>query len=276
MTPADLDALIERLNKDAVTHKQQGWDGDAEWDLLLAATLTRLRDENKERAEIIENHRAARKSAEAELADSRSHDAERQEEWFEAQKRAERAEAEVERLKDALRQANGVRDVFASAVKDALRQANGVRDVFASAVVAQATQEVDKMANPQGSPVDKMPDSQDRVPDDDMVICPGCVHQFRAVPVNVQARIAALEAEVARLTELDSYNTDIIARFEAKLTAAEAERDALRADAERYRWLHSLPQEQLMNVQNTLWYWDRAKWGAVIDAAIDAARKEGK
>ena len=75
-----------------------------------------------------------------------------------------RAEAEVARLKDAL------------------RQANGVRDVFASAVVAQAMQEVDKM-----------PDS--RVPDDDMVICPGCVHQFRAIPVNVQARIAALEAE---------------------------------------------------------------------------------
>ena len=116
MIPADLDALVARLHKDAVTHKQLGWDGDAEWDLLLAATLTRLRDENKERAEIIENHRAARKSAEAELADSRSHDAERQEEWFEAQKRAERAEAEVERLKDALRQANGVRDVFASAV----------------------------------------------------------------------------------------------------------------------------------------------------------------
>ena len=102
MTPADLDALIERLNKDAVTHKQQGWDGDAEWDLLLAATLTRLRDENKERAEIIENHRAARKSAEAELADRRSHDAERQQEWFEAQKRAERAEAEVARLKERL------------------------------------------------------------------------------------------------------------------------------------------------------------------------------
>jgi len=40
---------------------------------------------------------------------------------------------------------------------------------------------------------DGNPPSQ--IPDDDMVICPGCVHQFRAVPVNVQARIAALEDE---------------------------------------------------------------------------------
>ena len=35
-------------------------------------------------------------------------------------------------------------------------------------------------------------------------------------------RLANAEAEVARLTEMDAYNTDIIARFEAKLTAAEA------------------------------------------------------
>lgn len=27
-------------------------------------------------------------------------------------------------------------------------------------------------------------------PDDDMVICPGCVHQFRAVPINVQTELA--------------------------------------------------------------------------------------
>jgi hypothetical protein len=54
---------------------------------------------------------------------------------------------------------------------------------------------VDKPAIPQGSPVDKSTKLQGRVPDDDMVICPGCVHQFRAVPVNVQARIADLERE---------------------------------------------------------------------------------
>ncbi len=34
----------------------------------------------------------------------------------------------------------------------------------------------------------------------DSVICPGCTHQFVAIPVNVQARIAALLAENERLS----------------------------------------------------------------------------
>ena len=55
------------------------------------------------------------------------------------------------------------------ALKDELRQANGVRDVFASAVVAQAMQEVDKMPNPQESPVDKSTGLQG--PDPNGVIC---------------------------------------------------------------------------------------------------------
>ena len=33
-------------------------------------------------------------------------------------------------------------------------------------------------------------------PNNDHVICPHCAHQFRAIPVNVQTRIAKLEAEV--------------------------------------------------------------------------------
>ena len=45
MTHSELDALVARLHKDAVTHKQQGWDGDAEWDLLLAAAIAELRAE---------------------------------------------------------------------------------------------------------------------------------------------------------------------------------------------------------------------------------------
>ena len=31
----------------------------------------------------------------------------------------------------------------------------------------------------------------------DEVICPNCVHQFRAIPVNAQTRIAELEAAIA-------------------------------------------------------------------------------
>lgn len=37
--------------------------------------------------------------------------------------------------------------------------------------------------------------SDKKLPNNDEVICPNCVHQFRAIPVNVQARIAELEAE---------------------------------------------------------------------------------
>ena len=46
---------------------------------------------------------------------------------------------------------------------------------------------------------------------------------LHTLPVWARERIAALEAENARLTAEDAYNTDIIARFEAMLTAAEAE-----------------------------------------------------
>ena len=55
-----------------------------------------------------------------------------------------------------------------------------------------------------------------RLPNNDEVICPNCVHQFRAIPVNAQTRIAELEAALA----------DAIKRAEA------AEKDA-----ERYRWI---------------------------------------
>jgi len=37
----------------------------------------------------------------------------------------------------------------------------------------------------------------DRTPNDDEVICPGCVHQFRAIPVNVQKELARLR-EIAQ------------------------------------------------------------------------------
>lgn len=37
------------------------------------------------------------------------------------------------------------------------------------------------------------PDDSGIVPDSDKVICPGCSHQFTAIPGNVQARLQALE-----------------------------------------------------------------------------------
>lgn len=87
--------------------------------------------------------------------------------WLDAERRIAALEAELARAIDELRQAVSLRDVFAKAL-----------------VVS-----VDKTENLQGHPVDKSPDLQ--VPNDDMVICPNCVHQFRAIPVNVQHELAA-------------------------------------------------------------------------------------
>ena len=67
----------------------------------------------------------------------------------------------------------------------------------------------------------------------------------------------------------------------ARAERAEAERDALRADAERYRWLRGdgpLHDERWSrwNLQR----WDGRCWHSLersaLDAAIDAARTEGK
>lgn len=43
-----------------------------------------------------------------------------------------------------------------------------------------------------------MADSGTKQSDDSMVICPNCVCQFRATPVDVQAQLAALKLELAR------------------------------------------------------------------------------
>ena len=54
------------------------------------------------------------------------------------------------------------------------------------------------------------------------------MHEQAATQIaSAEARVAELERENARLKELDAYNTDIIARFAEKLTATEAERDAI-------------------------------------------------
>ena len=64
-----------------------------------------------------------------------------------------------------------------------------------------------------------------------------------------------------------------IAAAEAQAARAEAERDALRADAERYRWLRD-PK----NAHHDAWNYfspsgSAAEMDAVIDAAILGARK---
>lgn len=87
--------------------------------------------------------------------------------------------------------------------------------------------------------------------------CPTCT-QFR--------RIAELEAELAEANkerEVMRSTIDFAAAFDAARTVAE--RDALKADAERYRWLRNgdYDLEGLTSLS-----------GADLDAAIDAAKGE--
>lgn len=83
----------------------------------------------------------------------------------------------------------------------------------------------------------------------DEVICPACVHQFRAIPVNVQAEIAALRSE-----------RDALA---AKLVP-------LKADAERYRWIVKQDHKDRQGVDTYDEF--KAARDKRIDAAIDAAK----
>jgi hypothetical protein len=79
------------------------------------------------------------------------------------------------------------------------------------------------------------PDEKDRTPDNDCVICPKCTHQFGAIPVNVQARLAAAEG-----------------------------------DAERYRWLRDVGTKTWVPLQQQ---W-RVESPSDCDRIIDAARHQ--
>ena len=102
--PDSDDDLLRRLDQTVIAGT--GWgmpriDGIS-LDVVAGRAADRIRAlerDNKERAEIVENHRKSRKVAEAELADRRSHDAERQQEWFVTQRRAECAETENAKLR---------------------------------------------------------------------------------------------------------------------------------------------------------------------------------
>ena len=58
---------------------------------------------------------------------------------------------------------------------------------------------------------------------DDEVICPNCVHQFRAIPPNVQAELAESDDRARRLAEW--------------LDTERERRKAAEKDAARYRWI---------------------------------------
>lgn len=87
------------------------------------------------------------------------------------------------------------------------------------------------------------------------------------------ARLEDMQEQIARLDALNSELFDHNRKAEADAIAraerAEAECDALRADAERYRWLRYT--DNVLGCE----FWtndDQLVTGTVLDAAIDAAR----
>ena len=64
-------------------------------------------------------------------------------------------------------------------------------------------------------------------PDNDLVICPNCVHQFRAIPVNVQRELAEAQKEIEAMRQvidacrmvpryqLDSFVQSALDKYEA-------------------------------------------------------------
>lgn len=106
--------------------------------------------------------------------------------------------------------------------------------------------------------------------DNDLVICPNCVHQFRAIPVNVQDEVAALKHDIERHIQI----------------AADLAQDneELRKDADKWFLLLS---DVVLTVPASFDGEDAVRhakclniaFKAILDrgqAAIDAAMKEGK
>jgi hypothetical protein len=106
--------------------------------------------------------------------------------------------------------------------------------------------------------------------------------QFVLTPETRDAAAAELRrqhAEIERLTAaLDEARAERSVAYLA-FEQVTAERDALRADAERYRWLRnaSIPDEQLhVHVDHPAWPNHWALIGEDLDTAIDAALAQTK
>ena len=119
----------------------------------------------------------------------------------------------------------------------------------------------------------KQTDAEDDVIDVARWFVEGSVAELR----RLHARVAELEKDAAQaISDRDAtarLNGSLLAWQNAgidlgkQLKKAEAERDALRADAERYRWLRDAGNHTWRTFQN--------QWGMTADqcdAAIDAAR----
>jgi hypothetical protein len=95
------------------------------------------------------------------------------------------------------------------------------------------------------------------------------------------------QPEALRLAALiqSRYGNDINDEAAAELRRLHAENEKLRADAERYRWLRGEVQGPHTPLAQVVWKrrniresgdWTNLSDGQALDAAIDAARKEGQ
>ena len=83
------------------------------------------------------------------------------------------------------------------------------------------------------------------------------------------AELERLTAERDAALQASRYESDLCGQALEDIKAATAERDALREDAERYRWLRSLSRSEMYD-KGVDFPWYEAK-PENIDAAIDAA-----
>lgn len=142
------------------------------------------------------------------------------------------------------------------------------------------------------------PPATDARSNDDEVICPNCIHQFRAVPVNVQDQLQRQAREIAdwkrKYGDANEWGLRNAAAWKERAERAEAERDvwkdkaetrgregcearaerdALRADAERYRKVRDLMTHEHSG-PHVGWTLGVLLSGDDPDAAIDAAREK--
>lgn len=139
---------------------------------------------------------------------------------------------------------------------------------------------------------------------DDGVLCPDSSRALRRIAdvwdeqsKMYQAALAAKDAEIERLTkerdEASKHRAQFLAMYEAEnadcdalhdqLEAKEREIAALRADAERWRYLHKMGTSGVSSSMEPLIYvgmshraadnWPPMQEGDALDAAIDAAMK---
>lgn len=97
----------------------------------------------------------------------------------------------------------------------------------------------------------------------------------------LRAAVTTLVAERDLAIHEQDVAQESLRRHEVWLQEAQAERDSLRQDAERYRWLRAeayeavVPHGNRLNGQRTAWI-TKLHPGPTFDAAIDAAMGEQK